>query len=146
LPIHFTETTILSGTREARNNAWGPTTPEAEAAQAEQAANFYTMLFAHPAVHAVTWWDFSDYHAWQRAPAGLLREDMTPKPVYERLIDLVHKKWWTRTEARTDDTGSASFPAFYGRYRVSAELASNQTATEEFQVQRGQPNQITLRR
>ena len=145
LPIHFTETTILSAARESRNDAWGTTTPDLEALQAEKASNFYTVLFAHPAVGAITWWDFSDYHAWQRAPAGLLRDDMTPKPVYERLLDLVKHKWWTRTEDRTDDSGSARFSAFYGRYRVSAELSSNRTASEEFEVQRGQPSQITLR-
>ena len=145
LPIHFTETTILSGTRETRTDAWGPTTPQDEAVQAEQAANFYTILFAHPAVRAITWWDFSDYHAWQRAPAGLLRDDMTPKPVYERLLDLVKNKWWTTAEHRTDETGSAAFAGCFGHYRVSAELAINRTATHEFQLQRAQPNQITLR-
>ena len=145
LPIHFTETTMLSGTRETRNEASGPTTPQEEAVQAEQASNFYTMLFAHPAVRATTWWDFSDYHAWQHAPAGLLRDDMTPKPVYERLLDLIKKKWWTKAETRTDDSGLASFAAFYGDYRATAEVSANRTVTQEFQIQRGQSNQFTLR-
>ena len=81
LPIHFTETTLLSGVRDRQNNAWGSTTHEAETTQAHNAANFYMALFAHPAVQALTWWDFSDYHAWQNAPAGLVRADMSPKPV-----------------------------------------------------------------
>ena len=47
---------------------------------------FYTALFAHPAVQAITWWDFSDLGAWLGAPAGWLRRDMSPKPVYDRLM------------------------------------------------------------
>ena len=43
------------------------------------------MIFSHPAVEAITWWDFSDRGAWQRAPAGFLRDDLSPKPAYERL-------------------------------------------------------------
>ena len=99
VPLHFTETTILSGKRGwevERGEDW-PSTPEGEAYQAAQVVRFYTMLFSHPAVEAITWWDFADYHAWKRAPAGLLRKDMTPKPAYHALYDLIKRKWWTRT-------------------------------------------------
>ena len=76
VPLHFTETTILSGERgwdKAPGSPW-PSTPEGEAFQAREAARFYTMLFSHPAVAAITWWDFSDLHAWKGAPAGLRAE------------------------------------------------------------------------
>jgi endo-1,4-beta-xylanase len=145
LPLHFTETTILSGVRDRLSDAWGPTTQEKEAAQAEQAANFYSFLFAHPAVQAVTWWDFSDYHAWQRAPAGLLRADMSPKPVYDLLTNLIKKQWWTKAEGRTDDDGRFDLRAFYGRYRMSAEHLNGGKAASEVQVQRGQTNQFTIK-
>jgi len=144
LPIHFTETTIVSGAKEKRGDAWGPTTAEGEATQAEQAAGFYMMLFAHPAVQALTWWDFSDYHAWQHAPAGLLRRDMSPKPVYERLMKLVKGDWWTRAQGSTGDGGIYNQRAFYGRYRVSAELPGRKAALD-IQVQRGQANQFTIK-
>ena len=73
VPLHFTETTILSGERVGTRSpaAGGRPRPEGEALQAREAARFYTMLFSHPAVAAITWWDFSDLHAWQSAPAGL---------------------------------------------------------------------------
>jgi endo-1,4-beta-xylanase len=145
LPIHFTETTILSGSREKSGDAWGPTTPGVEAEQAELAADFYTALFAHPAAQAVTWWDFSDYHAWQRAPAGLLRNDMSPKPVYELLLKLIRRQWWTKAEGLTDDQGTLSLRAFYGRHRVSAEFSPNRKTVGDLQVERGQPNLLTLR-
>ena len=92
LPLHFTESTIVSGPRKGPGENWGATTAEGEARQAELTAKFYTALFAHPAVQAITWWDFSDLGAWQGAPAGWLRRDMSPKPVYERLMALDQRR------------------------------------------------------
>jgi GH35 family endo-1,4-beta-xylanase len=145
LPIHFTETTILSGSRERRSDPWGQTTPEQEAAQAEHAAKFYTILFAHPTVQAVTWWDLSDYHAWQHAPAGLLRDDMSPKPSYEFLHKLIKHQWWTRAEGQTDAEGNCELSAFYGHYRIDAEGSTGRKTTAEAQVKRGRSNVVTLR-
>ena len=84
-PLHWTEATIISGDYrkldfQTRQVEW-PTTPDGEARQAEEVVNFYTTLFSHPAVHAITWWDFMD-GAWLNAPAGLLRADMSPKLAY----------------------------------------------------------------
>lgn len=145
LPVHFTETTILSGGQETQNKEWGPSTTEGEATQAEHAANFYTLLFAHPAVAAITWWDFSDYNAWQRAPAGLLRQDMSPKPIYQRLQDLIRHQWWTNAETRTDEKGACSFRGCHGLYRVSAETGDKRSDNQTLVVSRARPNDITLR-
>ena len=90
-PLHFTESTIVSGPRKGPGENWGETTAEGEARQAEQTAKFYTALFAHPAVQAITWWDFSDLGAWQGAPAGWLRRDMSPKPVL-RPADVIDQR------------------------------------------------------
>src|SRR5262249_27423540 len=60
VPLHFTETTILSGEsggERARGRPW-PSTADGERRQAEEVERFYTMLFSHPAVAAITWWDF----------------------------------------------------------------------------------------
>jgi len=126
-PLHFTEATIVSGprTRDAqrtnnRSAGW-ETTPEGEAKQAEQAVEFYRVLFSHPAVHAITWWDFSDLRAWQAAPAGLLRKDMSPKPVYTQLKDLIRRQWWTAPQRlKTDAVGRVTFRGFLGRYEITA--------------------------
>jgi GH35 family endo-1,4-beta-xylanase len=124
-PLHFTEATILSGKpgwelkQKDPNFKW-ESTPEGEKLQAEEAAQFYTILFSHPAVEAITWWDFSDQGAWQGAPAGLVREDMTPKPVYTALKQLIKGKWWTRTEAEVSTQGEARFRGFFGQYKVTA--------------------------
>jgi hypothetical protein len=89
---------------------------------------FYTVLFSHPAVEAVTWWDFSDQDAWQQAPAGLVRSDMRPKPAYEELRSLIKGKWWTKGEIATGSGGSIDFRGFLGRYEVEAELGDRRVA------------------
>jgi GH35 family endo-1,4-beta-xylanase len=118
LPLHFTETTIVSGPKTP--DGWH-TTPEGEKKQARQTAEFYRILFSHPAVEAITWWDFSDQGAWQGAPAGFLRRDMSPKPVYHALKDLIKGEWWTGPlELTTDAKGQVTFRGFLGAYAVEA--------------------------
>jgi endo-1,4-beta-xylanase len=124
-PLHFTETTIISG-RVRDDVRWhGPrhddwhTTPDGESLQADQVEEFYRVLFSHPAVEAITWWDFTD-HAWLGAPAGFLRKDMSPKPAYDRLFALVQGEWWTaRQPLQTDDHGQIRFRGFLGRYSLT---------------------------
>ena len=126
-PIHFTELTIISGDRKpdqrwhgARYDDW-LSTPEGEARQAQQVAEFYTILFSHPAVHAITWWDFADRDAWLGAPAGLIGKDMKPKPAHEALMKLIKDQWWTKeVRAKTDAKGQVTFRGFLGEYAVDA--------------------------
>lgn len=127
-PIHYTEMTVVSG--ELAPNAprkdryevgeW-PTTPDGEASQAEYVERVYRILFSHPAVEAITWWDFSDRGAWKNAPAGWLRRDMSPKPVYERLMRLIREEWWTAASGQTDSTGSVRLRVWRGTHRVRVE-------------------------
>jgi endo-1,4-beta-xylanase len=112
LPLHFTESTIVSGPRKGPGENWGETTAEGEARQAELTVKFYNALFSHPAVQAITWWDFSDLGAWQGAPAGWLRRDMSAKPVYDRLMGLIKGEWWSKKEATTDAQGAVRVRAF----------------------------------
>ena len=134
-PLHFTETTVLSGPRRD-HEVNGPaatdwvTTPEGEAAQADYVAQLYTLLFSHPALRAITWWDFSDLNAWQGAPAGLVRKDMTPKPVYTRLLTLIHKTWWTDAHGHADHRGRYALHAFYGDYKITVTDAHGHTVTQ----------------
>lgn len=143
VPIHFTETTIVSGPR-AGERRWAETTPEGEAAQAEYVPKFYSMLFAHPSVQALTWWDFSDQGAWQGAAAGWVRKDMSPKPVYERLLALIKGEWWTKAEGRTNAQGELASRAFYGEHRITASLPDGRTASKEVRWERGQANRFEL--
>lgn len=150
-PIHFTETTVLSGPKRTVNSD-GPyptdwnTTPEDEAAQADYVSQFYTVLFSHPAVRAITWWDFSDKNAWQNAPAGLLRKDMTPKPAYTRLRTLIHETWWTHLSGQTGRQGTVTRRVFYGAYTVTVQDAAGRKATKTFfYPEAAGPRSITVR-
>ena len=144
LPLHFTESTIVSGPRKGLGENWGETTAAGEARQAERTANFYTALFAHPAVQAVTWWDLSDLGAWQGAPAGWLRRDMSAKPAYDRLMTLIKGEWWTRAEGTTDAHGEAKVRAFYGMHRITAQSPGGQTVAKEVHLVRGNKNQFEI--
>jgi len=124
IPLHFTELTILSGALKTDSDwhsfhpGW-ESTPEGEKRQAMEVEKTYRALFGHKAVRAVTWWDFSDLGAWQGAPAGLLRKDMTPKPAYEVLMDLVQKEWRTGPlRLVTDALGRARFRGYLGSYAL----------------------------
>ena len=132
-PIHFTEMTVLSSTMnpkkvdDVRRGEW-PTTPEGEAAQAEYVEKLYALLFSHPSVEAITWWDFSDRNAWRNAPAGLVREDMSPKPAYEKLLALIRGKWRTNAGGKSDASGTFSVRAFHGDYRIIVTTADGRRA------------------
>ncbi len=147
VPLHFTETTILSGPRPPRGGPRRPpaSTPEGEGRQAEEVTRFYTVLFSHPAVEAITWWDFSDFRSWQGAPAGLLRRDMSPKPAYEALYELIKGRWWTQLECRTDPQGAAKFRGFLGDYRVVVTTAAGERVEQEFTLAKGQENLWEIR-
>jgi GH35 family endo-1,4-beta-xylanase len=145
LPIHFTETTIVSAPRQAPGGKWGPTTAQGEARQAEETERFYRTLFGHRAVRAITWWDFSDLQAWRGAAAGWLRNDMSPKPVYERLLRLMKGEWWTKAAGATDAHGRFEARAFFGAHRIAAELPDGGRLSREVLWERGRDNRFELK-
>ena len=61
---------------------------------------------------------------------GLLRFDMTPKPAYNRIKELIQKKWHTEEDLVTDENGNADFRGFYGEYDVEI-TANGKTATKK---------------
>lgn len=134
-PLHFTELTVLSGEHGWQKPAPWPSTPEGEARQADYVEKLYTLLFSHPAVAAITWWDFMD-GGWQGAPAGLVRADLTPKPAYQRLLALVKGKWWTTATAKTDRAGRCRLRGFLGDYQVSV-TTPRASITKGFALHRG---------
>ncbi|GAA0410499.1 beta-xylanase [Acrocarpospora corrugata] len=128
LPIHFTETTLLSGhlmppeivdLNDYQIPDW-PTTPDGEARQADEVARHYRTLLSHPSVTAMTYWGMTD-NGWLGAPGGFVRTDGTPKPSYEALHALIKGEWWLPpTTLRTDEEGRVRFNGFLGDYEVSA--------------------------
>lgn len=132
-PLHFTETTILSGDpvppeitdlNDYRPDHW-PSSPELEERQAEQAAEYYSAIFSRPETAAIVWWDLQDGN-WLGAPAGLVRRDMSKKPAYERLHDLIKGEWWLdEQELRADSDGRVRFTGTAGRYEVDISGATH---------------------
>lgn len=126
LPIHFTETTLISGhlmppeivdLNDYQIKRWR-TTRQGEERQAREVIQHYTTLVAHPLVQGITWWDLAD-GGWLGAPAGLLRQDGSPKPAYAELTKLVKGEWWVApTTLRTDTQGSIAFTGFPGEYEL----------------------------
>jgi len=127
LPIHFTETTLVSGQlmppeivdlNDYQVKEW-PTTPQGEDRQAEETIQHYKTLFRHPLVEGITWWDLSD-GGWLNAPAGLLRKDGSSKPAYDELMKLIKGEWWiSPTKRTTDINGQVRFKGFPGEYKLT---------------------------
>ena len=53
---------------------------------------------------------------------GLLRFDLSPKPAYFTIKNLIEKKWHTEEEAVTNERGEADFRGFYGKYDIEIEV------------------------
>jgi GH35 family endo-1,4-beta-xylanase len=129
LPIHFTETTLVSGhlmppeivdlnDYQVTAEQW-PTTPQGEERQAEETILHYKTLVAHPLVEGIVWWDLSDGR-WLNAPSGLLRKDGSAKPAYDELLKLIKGEWWiSPTHFTTDEKGQIPFNGFLGDYELT---------------------------
>lgn len=137
--LHITEFTPTSAgqpiTGSAVTGVWD------EATQADYAAKFYRVCFAHPAMAAITWWDLCDAQSWLKG-GGLLRSDLTPKPAYEALKKLIHEQWQTRLEGVTDPQGVLSIRGFYGQYEVRIEGGTKSAAT--FHLAKAGPKEMTV--
>lgn len=141
-PIHFTEVTILSGTKMRTIKADWTThrknwksTASGEKRQAREVSEMYHVLFSHPSVEAITWWDMSDRDAWLGAPGGLLRRDLQPKESYYVIKDLVKKGWTTKVATTLDRQSPIEIRGFLGRYSVKVESGQERFAGE-FEIKR----------
>lgn len=130
-PLHFTEATVLSGQcnevigyNEGDVNTWQVLPGDLEH-QRDYTVDFYTLLFSHPAVEAITWWDFPD-NQWMGAPGGLATEDLSPKPAYDALVKLVKQDWWSDEAGETNSDGAFGARVFCGNYDITVE-ADGQT-------------------
>jgi len=124
LPLHFTETTLISGKIMPREivdlndyqvTEW-PSDAEGEARQAEEVVTHYETLYAHPLVESITWWSFHD-GLWLNAPSGLLDKNSDPKPAYSALLKKIKGEWWTNEQNITADaTGTITTTGTKGAY------------------------------
>jgi GH35 family endo-1,4-beta-xylanase len=139
--LHITEYTPTSSgqkiTGSHREGVWD------EAAQADYAVKFYRVCFAHPAMRAITWWDLCDQGSWLPG-GGMLRADMSPKPVYEQLQRLIHEEWRTSASGTTDTAGGYSCRGFLGKYRLVVQMPDRKVE-QEVRLAKDGPPEIMVR-
>jgi hypothetical protein len=97
--------------------------PDGEHLQARLAEELYRVWFSHSAVDGIYWWNLMDgtAHGGESSlKAGLLRADLTPKPAYAALQNLIRREWTTSLDGMAD--GPTLFRGFHGDYELEAEV------------------------
>ncbi len=152
-PLQVTEVTIPAYSQDTYD----------EEIQAEIIENLYTIWFSHPAMEQIIYWNLADgyAHVWtndleaiHRAQGdmtlgenvyygGLLRFDMTAKPAYYRLKDLIKNKWHTEANGVTDSKGGFDFRGFYGDYELEI-LKDGEVFKKKISLSKGSSNSFTF--
>jgi len=122
-PIYISEISVLSGEHRIGSDDhpsldW-KSTRDGEREQTEYVEKLYRVLYSNRHVKGITWWDLSDKNSWQGAPRGLLREDMSPKPAYDRLHNLIQNEWRSDVHTKTDESGAVEQRVFAGDYDIT---------------------------
>ncbi len=126
---------------------------EDEEIQAELIRGVYTTFFSHEAMEAVIYWNLVDGYAHNAKPGdfsggenlyygGLLRFDMSEKPAYKTLYNLIHKEWHTSEKIKAQN-GKASFRGFYGDYKLNV-IADGKTVPADFTLSKNSNSRITV--
>jgi GH35 family endo-1,4-beta-xylanase len=155
IKVHVSEATLDPGLRmvSASRGAerW---TPESAA---EFYKNFYTVLFAHPAMEAINYWDLgpSIVRPGGRGinslsgtgQAGLLDPDNAdaPRPIYNTLKQLITEQWMTRLAGPTPTTGAVTFRGFHGDYEITVTTPAGKKLRATFTVTPDAPNAHQLK-
>lgn len=142
-PLQITEVTVPAYSWER----------EDEELQAETIEKLYTVWFSHPNVEQIIYWNLVDgyAHLWDPDPkkikasqgdmtlgenyyyGGLLRFDLSPKPAYQKLKELITKRWHTEEEILTDRLGLAAFRGFFGDYELTVSK-DGKSVTQEIRL------------
>lgn len=108
---------------------------EEEDLQAEVLTNVYKIFFSHPAMEAIIYWNLADGYGYVPGDTsrgrigdmtcgenvyygGLLRFDMSEKPAYKALKNLINSEWHTSLRGKAEG-GRFSFRGFFGDYDVT---------------------------
>lgn len=108
---------------------------EDERIQAEIVKNIYRIMFSHPAMDGIIYWNLVDGYAFSKTSqdrdsigdmssgenvyhGGLLRMDLSEKPAYKVIKDLFNKEWHTETNVNSD-CDTAILHGFFGEYELT---------------------------
>jgi len=142
-PMQITEVTVPAFSKKQ----------EDENAQAELITYLYKIWFSHPNMEAIVYWNMVDgYAAFAEQGdmtngeniyhGGLLRFDMSKKPAWYALDELINKTWHTEETVSAKD-GSAVVRGFHGNYEITATV-NGKTVTTEVHLEKGKENKFTI--
>lgn len=141
-PMQITEITIPAYSKQA----------EDEEFQAELTVQLYKLWFSQKYMEAIIYWNLVDGYAAFAEPGsedgenyyhgGLLRFDLTEKPVYKALYNLIHNEWNTKFDEVINN--EFEFKGFYGDYEIEVET-DNKTVTASFQLKPDSTNDIIIK-
>ena len=134
-----------------------------EEIQAKLIEYLYTVWFSHPNMEQIIYWNLVDGYAYVENPTpeairctqgnmsvgenvyfgGLLRFDLTPKPAYFALDNLINKKWHTELNSTLNDEGCVDFRGFYGEYEIEITL-DKKTIKKSFTLSSKKATNLTL--
>jgi len=134
-----------------------------EEIQAKILEYLYTVWFSHPSMEQIIYWNLVDGYAYVENPTpeairwsqgnmtvgenvyygGLLRFDMTPKPAYITLDNLINKKWHTELNLILNDEGCVNFRGFYGDYEIEI-TKDGKTVSKTFTLSSKKKNNLTI--
>ena len=152
-PLQITEVTVPAYSRES----------EDEEIQAQIIEKLYSIWFSHPSVEQIIYWNLVDgyAHLWDPDPqkikesqgdmtigenyyyGGLLRFDLSPKPAYFKIKELIKERWHTECELVTDENGNSEFRGFYGDYDVEI-LTRDSIESKTVSVKKNSENNFTI--
>ncbi|MEX2382694.1 MAG: endo-1,4-beta-xylanase [Opitutales bacterium] len=129
VPINFSEVSVISRRDLGDGDAFQDLVTE----------KLYRLWFSHAAVNGIVWWNLVDNTAAyaplgdetvgeNRLRAGLLNYDMSPKPAYKTLMNLIHTEWKTAATLEYTEGAPNSFKGFYGDYEVDIETGNGKTS------------------
>jgi hypothetical protein len=136
---------------------------EDEEIQAEIIEKLYAIWFSHPSVEQTVYWNLVDGYAHLWDPdlekikasqgnmtlgenyyyGGLLRFDLSAKPSYYKVKDLIKNVWHTEESAKTDENGNAAFRGFYGSYELEITV-NGETVKKTVDLSKKSDNRIKI--
>jgi hypothetical protein len=143
--IHVSEATLDLGMNMISQVHAGDTwTPELAADFFEK---YYTVLFSHPDMEAINYWDLStslsrpgmyrnSMQMGGTGQAGLLDPSNgdAPRPLYYRLKELIRDRWMTRLNGEVGSDGVVAFRGFHGDYEITVRTPSGKLLKGKFSI------------
>jgi hypothetical protein len=153
--LHVSEATLDIGMPMLGPGRDGSQWDEATAAQFFE--RFYTVLFSHPAMEAINYWDLglsvnrgsfsmNGMGSGGTGQAGLLNPDnnFEPRPLYYKLKELIHQRWTTKLAGPCSDQPLA-FRGFYGEYEAVVHTPAGKTLRGTFTLKEGNTAPIKVK-